>query len=63
MTSFNLEVIYVSKYTENGNNENLMISRYQIQELQFNFLWNLGKYVSCVSKCVYTRLADGIGDT
>ena len=63
MTLFYLEVIYVSKYTKNSNNENLMISRYQIQELQFNFLWNLGKYVSCISKCVYTRLADGIGDT
>ena len=63
MTSFHLEVIYVTKYTKNSNKENLIISRYQIQELQFNFLWNLGKYVSCISKCVYTRLADGIGDT
>ena len=63
MTLFYLEVIYVSKYTKNSNNENLMISRYQIQELQFNFLLNLGKYVSGISKCVCTCLADGIGDT
>ena len=60
MTLFYLEFIYVSKYTKNSNNENLAIldPRVTIQ-----FLLNLGKYVSCISKCVYTRLADGIGDT
>ena len=52
MTLFYHEVVYVRKYTKNSNNE-----------IQFNFLLNLGKYVSCISKCVYTRLADGIGDT
>ena len=55
MTSFHLEVIYVSQYTKNSNNENRIVT--------IQFLLNLGKYVSCISKCVCTCLADGIGDT